>query len=104
MTADGEESSALLLHDPRTREKAIAQLRRDNPGVWLKVIAMLIPREHRVERSNALKNLTDAQLEAMVEYLKTSLEAQAGGPVKVIEGMIEPTTGAGYRSPGARAS
>ena len=29
----------------------------------------------------------------MIEYIKTSLEAQAGGPVKVIEGMIEPTTG-----------
>jgi hypothetical protein len=28
----------------------------------------------------------------MIEYIKTSLEAQAGGPVKVIEGMIEPTT------------
>jgi len=26
----------------------------------------------------------------MIEYIKTSLEAQAGGPVKVIEGMIEP--------------
>ena len=32
------------------------------------------------------------QLEAMIEYIKTSLEAQAGGPVEVIEGMIEPTT------------
>jgi hypothetical protein len=28
----------------------------------------------------------------MIEYIKTSLEAQAGGPVKVIEGMIGPTT------------
>ena len=28
----------------------------------------------------------------MIEYIETSLEAQAGGPVKVIEGMIEPTT------------
>jgi len=28
----------------------------------------------------------------MIEYLTTSLEAQAGSPVKVIEGMIEPTT------------
>ena len=28
----------------------------------------------------------------MIEYIKTSLEAQAGGSVRVIEGMIEPTT------------
>ena len=40
----------------------------------------------------------------MIEYLKTSLEAQAGGPVKVIEGMIETFRQYGYRSPGARAS
>jgi hypothetical protein len=28
----------------------------------------------------------------MIQYLKTSLEAQAGGAIQVIEGMIEPTT------------
>ena len=27
----------------------------------------------------------------MIEYIKTSLEAQAGGSVKLIEGTIEPT-------------
>ena len=55
-----------------------------------KMLALLCPREHKVEHSNPLKDLTDEQLEAMIEYIKTSLEAQAGGPVKVIEGMIEP--------------
>ena len=28
----------------------------------------------------------------MIAHLETSLAAQAGGPIKVIEGMIEPTT------------
>jgi hypothetical protein len=46
----------------------------------------------KVEHSNGLKELTDEQLEAMIEYIKISLEAQAGDPVKLIEGMIEPTT------------
>ena len=45
-----------------------------------------MPREHKVEHSNPLKDLTDEQLEAMIEYIETSLAAQAGGPVKVIEG------------------
>jgi hypothetical protein len=58
----------------------------------LKILALLCPREHKVEHSNSLKELTDEQLEAMIEYIKTSLETQASGPVKVIEGMIEPTT------------
>jgi hypothetical protein len=58
----------------------------------LKILALLVPREHKVQHSNPIKDLTDEQLEAMIEYIKTSLEAQAGDPVKVIEGMIEPTT------------
>ena len=40
----------------------------------------------KVEHSNPLKDLTDEQLEAMIEFIETSLAAQAGGPVKVIEG------------------
>src|SRR5262249_22791871 len=34
--------------------------------------------------------LTDEQLEAMIEYIKTSLAAQAGAAAKMIEGTIEP--------------
>ena len=41
----------------------------------------LWPREHKVEHRNLIKELTDEQLEAMIEYIETSLEAQAGGPV-----------------------
>ena len=72
-------------------EKAIARVRRDQPGVYLKVIAMLIPREHRVQHSNPIKDLTDQELETMIEHIKASLEAQARGLVKVIEGTIEAT-------------
>jgi hypothetical protein len=56
----------------------------------LRCLTLLISREHKVEHSNSLKDLSDEQLEAMIEYLKTSLEAQAGGSIKVIEGTIEP--------------
>ena len=71
-------------------EKAVAKVRREQPGVYLRVLALLCPREHKVEHRNSLKDLTDEQLEAMVEYLKTSLEAQASGSVRMIEGTIEP--------------
>jgi hypothetical protein len=88
-----EEVICALLRDFRKHgEKAIAKVRREQPGVYLKVLALLIPREHRVERSNLLKDLTDEQLEDMIEYVKTSLEAQVSGQIKVIEGTIEPTT------------
>jgi hypothetical protein len=90
-----EEVICALLRDFRKHgEKAIAKVRRDQPGVYLKVLALLIPREHKLEHSNAIKNLTDEQLEAMIEYIETSLAALAGGPVKVIEGAIEPAAAA----------
>jgi hypothetical protein len=86
-----EEVICALLRDFRQHgQKAVAQVRRTQPAAYLKILALLIPREHKVERSNALKNLSDQELEAMVEYLKASLEAQAGGHVRVIEGTIEP--------------
>jgi len=88
-----EEVICALLRDFREHgQKAIAKVRREQPGVYLRCLTLLIPREHRVERSNLLKDLTDEQLEDMIEYIKTSLEAQAGGHVRVIEGMKEPTT------------
>jgi hypothetical protein len=75
-------------------------VRQTQPAAYLKILALLVPREHKVEHSNPIKNLTDEQLEAMIEYIETSLAAQAGGPVKVIEG----TNSTGCPSPGARAS
>jgi hypothetical protein len=87
-----EEVICALLRDFRQHgQKAVARVRQTQPAAYLKILALLVPREHKVQHSNPLKELTDEQLVAMVEYLETSLEAQAGGPVKVIEGMIEPT-------------
>jgi hypothetical protein len=89
---NGEFIAALLRDFRRGGPKAIERVRRTQPAAYLKILALLVPREHKVEHSNPIKDLTDEQLEAMIEYIKTSLAAQAGGPVKVIEGMMEPTT------------
>jgi hypothetical protein len=80
---------ALLLHFRQHGKKAIEKVAREQPASYLKILGLLVPREHKVEHSNPLKGLTDEQLEAMVEYLETSLEAQARGSVRVIEGTIE---------------
>jgi hypothetical protein len=86
-----EEVICALLRDFREHlQKTIAKVRRHHPGLWLKIIALLIPRQHEVQHSNPIKDLTDEQLEAMIEFIETSLEAQAGGPVKMIEGTTEP--------------
>ena len=88
---NGEFIAALLRDFRQGGPKAIERVRRTQPAAYLKILALLVPREHKVQHSNPIKDLTDEELEAMIEYLKTSLEAQAGGPVKVIEGTTEPT-------------
>ena len=66
------------------------RVRRESPAAYLKVCAMLVPKEMKVEHSaSAVKRLTDAQLETMIEYLESLIEAQ-GGQAKVIEGTTEP--------------
>jgi len=87
---NGEFIAALLRDFRHGGPKAIERVRRTQPAAYLKILALLVPREHKVEHSNALKNLTDEQLEAMIEYYEASLAAQAGAPAKMIEGTIEP--------------
>ena len=89
---NGEFIAALLRDFRHGGPKAIERVRRTQPAAYLKILALLVPREHKVEQSNVIKSLSDQELEAMIEYLKTSLEAQASGSIRVIEGMIEPTT------------
>ena len=79
---------ALLLHFRQHGKKAIEKVAREQPASYLKILGLLVPREHKVEHSNSLKDLTDEQLEAMIEYLTTLLVAQACG--LVIEGTIAP--------------
>src|SRR5262249_12642823 len=87
-----EEVICALLRDFRQHgQKAVARVRQTQPAAYLKILALLVPREHKVEHRNLIKELSDEQLEAMIEYIETSLAAQANGPVKVIEGTIEPT-------------
>ena len=86
-----EEVICALLRDFRQHgQKAVARVRQTQPAAYLKILALLIPREHKVEHSNLLKELSDEQLEAMIEYIETSLAAQAGAPAKMIEGTMEP--------------
>ena len=88
---NGEFIAALLRDFRHGGPKAIERVRRTQPAAYLKILALLCPREHKVEHRDLIKELTDEQLEAMIEYIKTSLAAQAGAPAKMIEGTIEST-------------
>ena len=65
-------------------------MRRTQPAAYLKVLALLVPREHKVEYSNSLKNWTDEELEAGIDLVKQMLESQAAASGAVIEATAEP--------------
>ena len=81
---------ALLLNFRHQGKKAIEKVARNQPGVYLKILALLVPREMKVEHSGGVKAMTDEQLEAGIEALQTMLEQRAGESAKLIEGRAEP--------------
>jgi Family of unknown function (DUF5681) len=82
-----EEVICALLRDFREHgQKAIERVRRTQPAAYLKVLALLVPREHKVEYSNSLKNWTDEELEAGIDLVKQMLESRAAASGAVIEG------------------
>jgi hypothetical protein len=77
-----------LLRDFRKHgEKAVAEVRRTQPAAYLKVLALLVPREHKVEHFNPLSHLSDEQLADMIADLEERIaRCAAGGDAKLIEG------------------
>src|SRR5262245_18583084 len=86
-----EEVICALLRDFRKHgEKAIAKVRREQPGVDLRCLTLLIPREHKVEHSNPVKDMTDEELEAAIEFIQNMMATQAE-KAKVIDRTTEVT-------------
>src|SRR6516162_1468624 len=54
------------------------RVRRESPAAYLKVCAMLVPREMKVEHRNAIKAMSDEQIEAAIEAIEQLLAARAG--------------------------
>ena len=50
-----------------------------------------MPKEHKVEHSNAISSLSDEELDAAIEHFKAKLAARAGETAKIIEGTVETT-------------
>jgi hypothetical protein len=72
-------------------EQVLARVRRESPATYLKVCAMLVPRELKVEHSGGVKSMTDEQIEQAIEAIQAMLAARApGDQARVIEGVAEP--------------
>ena len=76
---------ALLLNFRHQGKKAIEKVARNQPAAYLKILALLVPRELQVEHSGGVKAMTDEQIEAAIEAIQAMLEQRAGDSAKVIE-------------------
>src|SRR5215475_481378 len=61
------------------------RVRQESPASYLKVCAMLVPREMKLEHSGGIKAMTDEQIERAIEFIKEQLaKREAGVNAKVI--------------------
>jgi hypothetical protein len=61
---NGEFIATLLRDFRHGGPKAIERVRRTQPAAYLKILALLMPCEQKVEHRNLIKELTDEELEA----------------------------------------
>src|SRR5262249_55845414 len=74
--------------------EAIDKVMRNQPAVFLKLLVLLVPREHKVEHSNAIKDMTTEQIERSIEIIKEMIaKRDAGQNAKVIEASPSLPTG-----------
>ena len=58
----------------------------------MKICALLVPRELKLEHSSSIKQMSTEQIEQAIEAIQSMLAARAGEAAKVIEGTAEPAT------------
>jgi hypothetical protein len=86
---NGEFIAALLRDFRQGGPAAIAKVRKYQPAAYMKICALLVPKEMKLEHSTSLKNLSDEQLDQAIELVKGMLEERAAEGAKVIEGTAE---------------
>ena len=82
---------ALLLNFRHEGKKAIEKVARNQPAAYLKILALLVPREMKLDHSGGVKAMTDVELEVAIEAIKAMIAARdAGASAKVVEEVPEP--------------
>src|SRR5262249_3230060 len=81
---------ALKEHFDREGPKVIARVARDQPAAYLKICALLVPREMKLEHSGGIKAMTTEQIERGIELIKEILaKRDAAANARVREGEAE---------------
>src|SRR5262249_49202183 len=69
---------------------AIEKVRKQQPAAYMKICALLVPREMQVEHSGGIKAMTTEQIERSIEIIKEILaQREAAANATVIEGEAE---------------
>ena len=70
--------------------QAIAKVRKQQPAAYMKICALLVPKEFKLEHTGGVKSMTDEQIERSIELIKEMLaQREAGEMAKVIEAEAE---------------
>ena len=56
----------------------------------MKVLALLIPRQDKLEHTNTIKTMADEELESAIAFLHEMMAAQAVGSAQLVEMKAEP--------------
>src|SRR5262245_51016685 len=68
---------------------AIEKVREQQPAAYMKICALLVPREMKSEHAGGVKAMSDEQIEETIAAIQAMLAARAGQAAKVIEGEAE---------------
>ena len=74
------------------------RVRRESPAAYLKVCAMLVPKELKFEHSGGVKAMSDEEIERSIEFIKQMIaERDAAANAKVLgaEAEVVPAPGSG---------
>jgi Family of unknown function (DUF5681) len=96
-----EEVICALLRDFREHgQKAIAQVRTRQPAAYLKVLALLVPREQKVDLTNTYEGLSTEQIEQYIAAIQDRIDRRAAGhQAKVIDGEAVETAAVATATP-----
>jgi len=69
---------------------AIEKVREQQPAAYMKICALLVPREMKLEHAGGVKAMTDERIEGAIAAIEAWMaEQKAGEGAKVIEGEAE---------------
>jgi hypothetical protein len=71
--------------------QAIDKVMRTQPAVFLKLLVLLVPREMQIEHTGGVKEMSDEQLQAGIDMIRSMLaQREAGADAKLVEAVAEP--------------